>query len=777
MKNLFLFLVVGLNAHAGPLDNLQLQKSPFEACRDIPLISRSDYRANQAFWDQAISQCAELNVQVMPQGNFLQTLSNRLATQEDNLKLTEFLNRVGSRALARIQLNAKFAEVTSQCAKVLGAGEAGPGRAWNAPTNTNATGAAARAWFAQKLAAATTAEERAFYDVENCDDVVSELRDQIEEVMPKARVERALIRGNAGFLGRIGNAVKDYLNTDLLLDPAALSAAEQAQLAAVKAAETQQLEQVWNTAISNNLHRLPDGGRSGACNGPTGGTTRNPHPDGWFCGWYINGGRSAMYGTGPNAVHNEALEARAKATYFPRVTAVKSDELTAQHVENYANLVQSVPLVGYLRTTTPSNQELAAAADKVLANARAELAKVQGFMGPRRAPMPGGSAGPNRVQSLLQYGPIVREILAEDKSFCQTATGVTAMVAEQKTAGNIAMMIGMVGTVGAAAIVGPAAMAAAGSVPTLTASTFMATSAAGVWSSAMKISAFNNFAQANQRAFSVVETQNNGRAVADMTDVTAAADEATMQIALLPFDFFGMGIVGGRAARFVASARLRAAMAAKGKSPAEIENLITRLSSSDAAIVRAAVDEMARAGLVDPSKLRLIRLAISKGFLRERNPEAVQALVSRIRTAPVAANAVKILEGLNSAVINEGNREHAWNAAIAAAEFGIVDPTRIANLITDWAGKVEGPAAMTGLTSTLVAAQAKLALPEIARIANVADRQAAAMRAALNDMRQANPELKALPDTEWQRMADDMTACPIGPRVPGAASLGRGAVL
>ena len=44
-------------APSDPFQGLQFQDSPFESCKDVTMISKSDFKKNEAFWNEAIGEC------------------------------------------------------------------------------------------------------------------------------------------------------------------------------------------------------------------------------------------------------------------------------------------------------------------------------------------------------------------------------------------------------------------------------------------------------------------------------------------------------------------------------------------------------------------------------------------------------------------------------------------------------------------------------------------------------------------------------------------------
>jgi hypothetical protein len=278
---------------------------------------------------------------------------------------------------------------------------------------------------------------------------------------------------------------------------------------------------------------------------------------------------------------------------------------------------------------------------------------------------------------------------------------------------------------------------------------------------------YNKFYNARRAAFSAVETVERGKAIGSVKDFEEARDQFALDLALSPSDWIGSGIflksaaagavIGKALLRPGAKVALSQALKNKGLAEVEIQRLFTNLQSADPEIAKAAARKIITETGIDDNQIKFVRTAASKGLLFQKNPESIKAITKEIKDGRVYNRAVKILEDVNAAKVNAGNRDEVLKAAIAGAEFGVTDPKRLAAVINDWD---EG---LDGLAKTYEVAAKKLEEPSIRGLASVQARQEAAFRSALDELRASNPELKAMPENEWKEMRESMMTCPLKP--------------
>ncbi len=89
------------------ISNLKLETSPFEACKDVSLLSRKDYEKNREFWQETLAECPDVarELQILPSAGFLSSFIGYMGEAEENLRSVEFLNRLGEEAKKSILEN------------------------------------------------------------------------------------------------------------------------------------------------------------------------------------------------------------------------------------------------------------------------------------------------------------------------------------------------------------------------------------------------------------------------------------------------------------------------------------------------------------------------------------------------------------------------------------------------------------------------------------------------------------------------------------------------
>jgi hypothetical protein len=315
---------------------------------------------------------------------------------------------------------------------------------------------------------------------------------------------------------------------------------------------------------------------------------------------------------------------------------------------------------------------------------------------------------------------------------------------------------------GAAAVVGPAILGTAG-VASATAGAVMATGVAATYSVGYGLSQYQDYADAKRRTFSIVDGSTQ-HAVADIKDFEEARDNFAMSVALSPTDYLGTGLylhtgaamtytLGKLLAKPAARLALKNTLIRNGMAAFEADGVIKNLLSSDPKVASAAVKTVINNGGADGWKVNLLRVAASKGLVFEKNPEAAKAVLGAIKDEKTARKAVSILENVNAAKVNEGNREEILNAARAGAEFGVTEPKKLAGVINDW------DQGLDGLAKAYEVATSKLAGIDPAKFPTLKDRQFEALSQSLDELMEASPEFKAMAAEERAKAKQQMMGC------------------
>lgn len=732
-KNLFATLLLAAPLAAlgsSPIDDVAFQTSPFEVCKDATMISTKDFKKNEEFWKQAIGECA-IDVQVLPDTGFFNTMVGKLGGAYHSKRAVDFLEKVGDRTAKYVELNNDITEQLRRCALK------------------------DKAWFEGMAAEAGSKEERAFYNFESCEDSLDKVRKSFKEIGPELRTLISISNATGSKWDSLKAGVKYLTGSNMPLEKMALTASEKAEADKIMAKEEAEVQKKFAEAVKRNKEKLQEN-RERAKTDPR--VNEKEGVDSWFIGWNTE----TRGGENPSA--------KTARPYIDMATLPIKNEQLAKHRDKINELLGKLPVSAYLSSEKPTDAELAAAFQKVLDNGKGTKKEIAEILAAGKKSNLSDNDRAKKMLELMKYGAVVKEVLAENPAgSCSVATGIANSIANTELRNNVALMTGMLGSMGAAALLGPVALGGT-ALTAAGASTVAATGVGLAFSAGIYNHDIENFAQARRRAFSVTETVDRGKALGDMKDFQEARDQLVMSAALSPADLLGTGTFFKAAAMGAGSlsvakliakplqrSALKKALKSKGMADEAIEGLFKQAQSSDPQVAAAAAKQLILETGADPTKVKFVRAAASKGLFLEQNPEAMKEVLKEVKNGQVYTRALDIMDNMNAAKINAGNRDQALKAAIAGAEFGVTDPKRLAAIITDWD---EG---LDGLTKTYEIAAKKLNEPKIRGLASVEERQNAAFASALDDLRASNPELKAMPEKQWAEMKDNMMTCPLKP--------------
>jgi hypothetical protein len=167
---------------------------------------------------------------------------------------------------------------------------------------------------------------------------------------------------------------------------------------------------------------------------------------------------------------------------------------------------------------------------------------------------------------------------------------------------------------------------------------------------------------------------------------------------------------------------------------------------------------VAKALDIDTSEIKVLQNLFRTGVVPEVDARASSRALVRLRSIPAEQRASALarvedsLANLNTAKINAANRDQALEAIVSGAQFG-ADPKRVASVVTDWDGGLDG------LARTYDIARKKMDMPELRGIASADDKMERSFRMALREQRPNAPEFKAMPDEQWAKVEDQMVGC------------------
>ncbi|MGZ3712944.1 MAG: hypothetical protein ACXVBE_14365, partial [Bdellovibrionota bacterium] len=247
-----------------------------------------------------------------------------------------------------------------------------------------------------------------------------------------------------------------------------------------------------------------------------------------------------------------------------------------------------------------------------------------------------------------------------------------------------------------------------------------------------------------------------------------AKEALAMNVALSPMNLMGTGagavagMVGRQATtqigRASASKVLRAALKEKGHDEAAITKMFTELQSKDVATAHKASVAMFHDLGMDEDTLQVIQKAASKGLISMVTQRAAaKAIRENITNAPQAKRVMEILDGVNSAKLNDGNRLQALETALAGAKFGVKDPHYLATKINDWEQGLDGLANTYNLAAKKLENKAF-----VKKFKDLEDAQFHAFDESLDEeLMASNAEYKAATAEQRSAIRNEMHTCGI----------------
>lgn len=663
MKKILLIAVLANTAWAGReadivKKDVEFGGVKFKACEEVGMVSAGSYKKNKQFWDQAMSQCEGVRdmVQVLPDTGFFNTIIGKLGTDADEARSVEFLQIVGRQALANAEFNLKATQKLIECSKAPGA--------------------------------------------KDCAEMLGDLRKRIAKHRVDARKYLALSSYTHDFapqMEREGNE----LNTRLLQVPGTV-APKQPTLTGAESAEAMKsfredqaliddeyvksMQQRMKTRDELRARGIPESQIS----------TMFRSLDGW------NGTINPR-----NVEYQRHLVSRRQG---------KQNEYRLKYMETVAK----VPLLAFLSVENPSDQELSKALEDFKKNGEAEVAFIKKTLaesgdrtvtnefGMEEQYVPSKNSTMKDLIPFMKYGGVVNEIVVQNPSLCRAATGLANHIANTDVRNNVAFAVTMIGGAGTAMVKAPRLLAGtvfAGLSPGAV-GVMVAAPMGAIYSGTEQLAA----SRAERRAYTAPEMERFGRPLGTIEEAQEARSAATISLALMPLDWTGGGAVlmktggaalvggaAGKALQMGARQNLRKSLVRKGMTKAEIDEFFKRLDSRDAEVASRAASALMKEFDLGPDELNLMRTAAKRGFLGKGGDQLRYVdLLMKDLPADVAERklisrrALEIVEQINPALLNEGNREGVARAVVAAASFGHRDPKHIARIVTEWDRGHEG---------------------------------------------------------------------------------------
>lgn len=767
MKNLLalsmLLLPVAASGSTDPMRNLRFNTSPFAACKDMGFVSRADYLKDKEFWDVA-RECPGMPVQVLPDAGFLSSFVGHVGEADENLRSVHFLTRVGQRARTDVEFNSKLNEVLQACAK----------------KDEN--------FFKTKKAAATTDEDKALYDMGRCGRLLADMRKVLDEEGPKARVHneilrrmdttvlagvRGLGRGVGHLWGMITGADEaSRTNVDPPFRHQPLSDAEKKEVEELMAKNKKEVDEAFEKKVQEQMAKVAEIRRQ---NPALNAVSAAPNVPAWFKEWY----RESDRGTNPNSRQAQLWKEKEMLSF--------QNEQWDKHMKARQEALGRAQILSFLDKRDPTDTDIAKAAGLLLENNQNNikyindrLAEGQRLMTARterngrasRQVAADPAAAAKALMGLVRHGDVVARLLEEGKGAdCQTATGIANYLRGSEQRNMVGLFAAMAVTGGVAGIGAAGLGAGAAGIGVAVSAGLLPVSAVGYFAD------YRKYADAQQRTFSAAHTvegrEGQGRSVAEMKEFDETRNELIFSAAGSVLDLSGLGIGAGLARagsagmrrlvlQPVARNRLVRQLESRGLAQADASRLVRELTdpASDAQFTQALARVMQETNIA-PAEMNLARSLIrTRVILPDQQSSQFNSLLGRLREMPeaersaVLRNMDETLAKVNSAKINPANRVQVLDA-ISSGSMAGASPERLAAIVNDW-----DPASLDGLARAYDAARRHLPNGGRTPASNATELEAAFVK-GLDDMRAAHPELRNMPQKDWEELRGKMSSCPL----------------
>ncbi|MCO5144210.1 MAG: hypothetical protein M9962_14065 [Oligoflexia bacterium] len=756
MKTLKLALITALSLPAvvvaaeDPLKGLKVETSPYESCQDVSLLSSSIYNKDKEYWDDAIAECG-IDVQVIPDPGFFKSFVTAIGEGEKGKEKTiNFLSAVGQKAIQYTQDNLKINEVFVNCAK------------------------GNQSWFAEQ-AKKDPKNAESLYDFNKCEALLSNVREMVKEKGPQLRLEREVMQKNRNrwegfksFMTNVGETVGLDLKAPSDRIPAEPEVLKQSE--EIHAQEMKVIEDGFQEEITKNMAIVEANRKKLGANADM-IAMRQERMEGtptWFQGWYTE----TEGGKRPNS--------RTARPYKDMVTVNKIQENHMGHVAKYMGIIQEAPVLAYLSSDNPSNEDLATAGEEIARNARDEIKKIQETISAVRdgknymtdangKKVAVGDMSESEKSDLMldfvRYGSVIREMLKENPGYCGPATGLANYLVNSDLRRYSYLAPAMV----AGGIIGWGArgLAAAGFAISTVATDALVAGVFAVPLVPIYKNDYEKYQSLKQKTFSLIDTSNQyeidgrlttGMSVAEVKEYTEARDQFAMTLALLPLDAIGFGAYKGTASMLTRALDKRGflkALQKSGFSQAEVQALKAQIKSENPGVVRRALMRIKSQLGIPDDMLNFLKVASDKNLVKLEDQASLDRIVKVLGDVPrkdrtaFMGNFGRLLKELNTAKVNTGNRSQIIDLFANASKVGVSDPKRIAAIAVDWD---EG---LDGLSRVFDLAAKRMDDPSIRTIASVTQRQEQAFKSALYD---SLPE--DMPPAQRNKLVGEMCSCP-----------------
>lgn len=434
----------------------------------------------------------------------------------------------------------------------------------------------------------------------------------------------------------------------------------------------------------------------------------------------------------------------------------------SEHIENAKNLINQVPLLSYIKSRNPSDEEIMAAAEMFARNAKEVEEQINKAM--KDAKSEGKYSA--SMGDFIRYTPVVKEILknaSPDKkaSLCGTATMLTQYRSSRDLDENISK--GLVAVAGAV-LTGGAGAAIAVETGGLIGTGTAAAVGSALGTGAIYVNDWQRATDAQKRLNTSMEnTSGKTQSLADVKEYNEALDSVKMDLLFSPLDFLGVGrIAAPEKAKIIKDLLMKTGKVTEANA-ARLSANVVKANSNEAKLALVEIQKTLKDSL-SPSKKKFMELAAGKKWavmdkasgagqkglshneIFDRAIKATDAQVDK------AMNAYKDIAG--KGVIRPDNDKEIMGTLLSASRLVGDDPDKmrlVAGKAVDWN---ESPESLVGLQVTLDKAKVHYDDPNFAKGKSPQERLEESFRQGLKDQGVEDPN-----------QIKQMSACGIGSKI------------
>lgn|GEM_PF-5655333 len=464
------------------------------------------------------------------------------------------------------------------------------------------------------------------------------------------------------------------------------------------------------------------------------------------------------YQADPNAPYNNFL-------------MLKRRRLQLTYKAKYLEILAQIPIMGFLGSANPTNEEIAVATKELLKNSLNEKSRIDRLLTNDKYLATDPTKLHFRAKALIEfmkYGPVLNEFLTENDQYCGTATGLSEFVSKTQMKNNVLIVGSMIGTALFTSWYGPALLAGTAfqSMSAMALSTFAVLPISGM----VYYHDYTQYVQSKERAFNAPENILGGKKLGTIDSYSKAKGVVVLNLALaaIGIDLWGSGIGKGLVSLTGAaltgkslgqeSTKLafQSVLKEHGVKELKAQELVANLTSKDAKLVESSILTIMQTIKLSDKEVLLFKNVLTK-FGRNFTAQEAKRLelfyyrlpIDPIKREKVISSSLEIIQGLSPERLAKSDRHEVLRAVIAISSYEKHNTEKMVQILNQWS-----PTQIDGLARTYELAGEKLLLSS-AKPMN----ERTAFGQAVSELMDLNDEFRVLSKTEKNETKRLMISC------------------